>query len=286
MENPQNRKDKVFEKFTWTITNFSTIDSKKLSSDTFYLDGHKWKITIYPKANKGKSLSIYLDHRCSFTLEQYYSGYRSYISLDELWNSSLGFIVNDTCIIEVHILVEDEKQIDESLRNIDNKLGELGDFKGIGKVKRDFIPLLEEVCSRYPSLIKNKKRKSQEFIEWAFTALGRVLHFLNTKKVRDMDHNACRYLQSLWEEVEIFGFDLSWLKPHVQSALDMETRVEKVLAMKRLEENVTQKLAILEMESKDSEMIEAKVDLVAARIDLEESFEQFDLDAELGYGKL
>ncbi|XP_047175868.1 uncharacterized protein LOC124843221 [Vigna umbellata] len=237
-------------------------------------------------------------------------GFPYYISLDELCDSSLGFILNDTCIIEAHILVhilvhilEHEKQVDESDRNIDNKLVESienhspmetistssfveVDFRGMGKVEKDFIPLLEDVCSRYPLLLDNKKWRSQKFIEWALTALGRVLYFLDSKKVRDMDDDACNHLQTLWEELETFGFDLTWLKPHVQSALGMKTRVERVLEIKRLEQNVTS----LEEKTKAmrTNMIEAEVNLEITRRDLfkaKEDFENCDLDSELGYGK-
>ncbi|BAT96495.1 hypothetical protein VIGAN_08344500 [Vigna angularis var. angularis] len=91
------------------------------------------------------------------------------------------------------------------------------DFRGIGKVEKDFIPLLEEVCSRYPSLVDIRKKRSQIFTQWSFTALGRVFHFLNTKRVRDM-----------------------------QSFPNFKPHVDRVLEMKRLEKNVT----ILDMEVK------------------------------------
>ncbi|KOM40450.1 hypothetical protein LR48_Vigan04g064800 [Vigna angularis] len=166
-----------------------------------------------------------------------------------------------------------------------SSFGEAVDFRGIGKVDKNFIPLLEEVCSWYPSLIDSKKNRSQRFTEWAFTALGRVLHFLNTKKLREMDHDAYNNLQILWEEVETFGFDLEWLIPHVQFALGVKTHVERALEVKRLEENVT----ILEMEAMTSrtKMIEAMVNLRRTRRDLvktKDGFEECDLDAELGYG--
>ncbi|QCE05319.1 MATH domain and coiled-coil domain-containing protein At3g58370-like [Vigna unguiculata] len=355
MEN-QNTKDKVFEKFTWTIiTNFSTLDSKKLYSDTFSLDGHKWRVVIYPKGNKVKCLSIYLngggvatmphgwekfanfklilinqfDHKMNVTGETSHTfnskevswGFPSFIPLDELLDSSRGFLLNDSCIIEVHILVqqsEHEKEVDESLKNVDNKLVkgienvsskemistssivEMVDFRGIGKVEKHFVPLLEEVCSLYPSLIHSKQKKSQRFTEWAFTALGRVLHFLNTKKVRNMDDESCNHLQTLWEEVETFGFDLAWLKPHVESALGMKTRVEKVVEVKRLEENVItlkenvesleENVTTLEEKTKTlrRKIIEAEVNLEMAKRDLEKAkkgSEECDLDVELGYGK-
>ncbi|KAG2403510.1 uncharacterized protein HKW66_Vig0187970 [Vigna angularis] len=98
-----------------------------------------------------------------------------------------------------------------------SSLGEVMDFRGIGKVEKDFIPLLEEVCSRYPSLVDIRKKRSQIFTQWSFTALGRVFHFLNTKRVRDM-----------------------------QSFPNFKPHVDRVLEMKRLEKNVT----ILDMEVK------------------------------------
>lgn len=88
----ENAKDKIFEKFTWRIRNFSTLDSKPLYSEEFFLDNHTWclieeflsiiyvalwldfhlffnkfrnfifrSILIYPKGNKVAYLSIYLD---------------------------------------------------------------------------------------------------------------------------------------------------------------------------------------------------------------------------------
>jgi len=54
------------------------------------------------------------------------------------------------------------------------------------------------------------------FIEYAFRALGRVLHFLKNKKIKDMDIDACNHLQILWDELlEQFRFDLIWLELHV-----------------------------------------------------------------------
>jgi len=208
-------------------------------------------------------------------------GYASFIRLDELSGSSGGFIVNDTCIIEVDMLIH--KPEHEKLVHQSTSFGEVVDFKGIGKLDKIFVPLLEEVCSRHPLLIHSMKKRSQRFSEWGFTALGRVLHFLKTKKVRDMDDESCNHLQTLWEELETFGFDLVWLKPHVQSALGMKTHVERVLEIERLKEN----LSTLEIETKTlrTKMIEAEVNLEIARRDLlKEGFEECNLDVELGYG--
>ncbi|KAK7278782.1 hypothetical protein RJT34_23818 [Clitoria ternatea] len=64
MEN-QRENDKTFEKFTWKIERFSKLDSKKLYSESFFIDGHTWRIgiRILPKG-KGlchQYLSIYLN---------------------------------------------------------------------------------------------------------------------------------------------------------------------------------------------------------------------------------
>ena len=105
-------------------------------------------------------------------------GFPKFIHLDELNDSSSGFMVNDTCIIEVQILVsksEQENQVDQQVNKIDDNhdidkpikhtdiflpketfptsFGELVDFQGLGKIEQAFVPLLEEVFSRHPSLI-------------------------------------------------------------------------------------------------------------------------------------
>ncbi|XP_027934532.1 uncharacterized protein LOC114189995 [Vigna unguiculata] len=243
----------------------------------------------------------------SFNLGQ--DGFTSHISLGDRY----GFIVNGVCIIEVHMQVDesgrkiDDDKVVESIENVSpeemistSSFGEVVDFRDIGKVEKDFVPLLEQACSRYPSLIDIKKRKSRRFSEWGFTALGRVLHFLNTKKVRDMDDDTCNHLQALWEELEAFGFDLAWLKPHVEYALGMKNRVEKVLEVKKLEESVNvlkknvntlkENVTTLEERTKASrtKMIDAEIKLEKTKRDLEKAkkgFEECDLDAEMGYGK-
>ncbi|XP_054792391.1 MATH domain and coiled-coil domain-containing protein At3g58270-like isoform X5 [Prosopis cineraria] len=167
-----------------------------------------------------------------------------------------------------------------------NPMDELVDFWGLGKIENVFVPLLEEVCSKHSSLIECQRKRSQRFVEWAFTSLGRVLHFLKTKRVKDMNDEACEHLQILGEELETFRFDLSWLEPHVQSALGMKNYLEKAMRVKKLRENVS----ALEMEMKrlKAKLAAAEIDLEIAKRDLvqaEEGFEEKDLDAELGYGR-
>ncbi|XP_061364546.1 MATH domain and coiled-coil domain-containing protein At3g58340-like, partial [Gastrolobium bilobum] len=232
-------------------------------------------------------------------------GIKSFIPLVELWDPSRGFIVNDTCIIKVEFSVnksEDEKQLDqavsktdvradsprvcarERIESSDNTLneeiysasyGELIDFRGLAKIEKAFVPLLEEVCSRHPSLIQCLQKRTRKFIEWAFTALGRVLHFLKTKKVKDMNDDACKHLQILWEELEICRFELTWLEPHVQSALDTKSYIERAKLVEKRKLNVES----LKIEKK---RLKEKIEIA-----IKDSVEaEASLDAELGYGEI
>ncbi|XP_015951335.1 MATH domain and coiled-coil domain-containing protein At3g58370-like [Arachis duranensis] len=236
-------------------------------------------------------------------------GYTLFIPLADFYDHSKGFIVDDTCIIEAKISVSNQelkKKVDEAappasvqvpakpIEHADNpssmdmctiSIDELVDFRGLGKIEKSFVPLLDEVCAKHPSVIECQKKRSRRFSEWAFAALGRVLHFLKTKKVRDMDEEACSHLQILWEELETFRFDLTWLEPHVQSALGMKFYMDRCTKVKRVKENV----AALEMEMKKLKAMVAavEIDLETARSELvkvEEGFEERDLDGELGYG--
>ncbi|KAJ1432889.1 TRAF-like [Sesbania bispinosa] len=343
MEKQPTKDNKTFEKFRWTIQNFSKLDSKKLYSETFFLCGHPWRIILFPKGNNANSLSIYLDAGDLANLPKNWSrvtdfklalinqllpktrtirketdhefnarepdwGYKEFIPLDEL--RGFGFIVNDTCIIEAEIcVIKSEPEVDQAVSKAlvsaaavssepieltDNPLskeisppsiGELVDFKGLGKIEKAFVPLLEEVFSWHPSLIDCQIKRTHRFKEWAFTSLGRVLHFLKTKKVKDMNESAFSDLKILWEELETCKFNLSWLEPHIQSALGMKSYIDRVEQVKRMKENVV--ALDRETEKLKEKLVAAVIDLEIARKDLvkaEESLEERDLDAELGYG--
>ena len=164
---------------------------------------------------------------------------------------------------------------------------ELVDFMGLAKIDKDFVPLIEEVCSWHPKLIECQQKKSGTYNHWAFTALGRVLHFLKTRKAKDMTENACQQLQVLWEELETFRFDLAWLKPRVENALNMKNYTQRVERVKRLKDKV--KASERKMESLSAELNVESVNLEVAKKELgkakeEEDFEGRNLDTELGYG--
>ncbi|XP_050386990.1 uncharacterized protein LOC126803242 isoform X2 [Argentina anserina] len=180
--------------------------------------------------------------------------------------------------------------VDDSDEDPSNPVGELIDFRGLGKIDKAFVPLLEEVCSWHPSLISCQKKRSRMFSEWAFTALGRVLYFLNTAKVKDMmedscEHGPCEHLHVLWEEVQTFRFDLSWLEPFVQSALGMKKFGEREGVLQKLREDVD----ALETEIKGlrERLAVTEVALGVAKRDLtkaEKSFSKAYMNSKLGYG--
>ncbi|KNA18760.1 hypothetical protein SOVF_067780 isoform B [Spinacia oleracea] len=126
-------------KFTWTIENFSRINTKKHYSDAFAVGGYKWRILIFPKGNNVDYLSMYLDvadspalpygwsRYAAFSLlvvnqaHQKYSirketqhqfnaresdwGFTSFMPLSDVYDPSRGYLVNDTLVIEAEVAV-------------------------------------------------------------------------------------------------------------------------------------------------------------------------------------
>lgn len=275
----------IFEKFTWKIENFSRLNVDKLYSEPFVLSGYPWRILLFPKGKSGavNQLPIYLEamkttnmsegwkrdvkfkfavfnqaeanrtitketsHEFSASQDDW--GFPSLISLTELLDPGRGFIVNDTCIIGVEIFFRKsthEKRINQTV-NITTSL----------------------------------TFGSQTDTELVFAALGRVLYFLKTRKARDMNEQACKDLQVLWEELAKFKFDITWLESHVRSALGIKRYVEKALEAEKLKES----MVVLELE-----MERLKVKSVAAEMNLDverdllksKGFKELDLDSELG----
>ncbi|XP_057430738.1 MATH domain and coiled-coil domain-containing protein At3g58200-like isoform X2 [Lotus japonicus] len=234
-----------------------------------------------------KTITKGYEHQFSESRPDY--GCHDFIPLVEFNNASSGFIVNDTCIVEVEIAVRKHEHVNQVDPAVCSEIiehvasdGEVVDFKSFGKIEKAFIPLLDEVCSLHPSLIDCQQKRSRRFTEWAFTALGQVLHFLKSRKVKDMNADACSHLQALWEKLQTFNFELTWLQPHIRSALSMKSYIEKAQELKTMKEN----LATLEMETKSlkEKIFTAEVDLEIARRHLAKGLEERDLDAELAYG--
>lgn len=227
------------------------------------------------------------------------------MDLNILENPSNGFISNDVCIVEVEFYVvkpdgfdpvsdhlsypsylpNESKQIPSNEPKVEDE-NDLVNFKDLGQIERPFVPLLDEVCSWHPSLLDCKNNRSRRFTEWAFNSLGQVLQFLKDKKWKDMNDEACEQLRRLWEELEISGLDLSWLETTVKSALKMKGYEEKIEKVKKLKQN----LETLEIEMKElkEKLCDTEQSVEMIRNDLEnveEGFEEKDLDGEIGYGK-
>ncbi|WKA01629.1 hypothetical protein VitviT2T_019900 [Vitis vinifera] len=135
----QTVEDPPSARFTWTIENFSRLNTKKLYSDVFYVGGYKWRVLIFPKGNNVDHLSMYLDVADSATLPYGWSryaqfslavinqihnkftirkdtqhqfnaresdwGFTSFMPLGELYDPARGYLVNDTCIVEADVAV-------------------------------------------------------------------------------------------------------------------------------------------------------------------------------------
>ncbi|XLU82634.1 hypothetical protein S245_006054, partial [Arachis hypogaea] len=188
------------------------------------LDSHRIGNYGYGKYNREKLPSF--DRRQFLTLFNFHEN---------------GYLMDDTCTIIAEASVK-KHGTDHShliMKGIMSSF-ELVDFRDLCKVEKRFVQLLEEACSYHPILIENQKKRNRtkKFIEWSFTALGRVLHFLDTTSVENMNDDACNELQNLWEELKTFGFDdLTWLELHVLDALSMRTHMEVDLHAAKMEES-------------------------------------------------
>ncbi|KAJ4979070.1 hypothetical protein NE237_009850 [Protea cynaroides] len=131
--------DPPLSRFTWTIENFSRLNTKKHYSDIFYVGGYKWRVLIFPKGNNVDHLSMYLDVADSANLPYGWSryaqfslavvnqihskytvrkdtqhqfnaresdwGFTSFMPLSELYDPGRGYLANDTVIVEAEVAV-------------------------------------------------------------------------------------------------------------------------------------------------------------------------------------
>ncbi|XP_058749061.1 ubiquitin C-terminal hydrolase 13-like isoform X2 [Vicia villosa] len=138
-------------RFTWRIDGFSQLTEKRLYSDVFEVGGYKWRVLIFPKGNNVDCLSIYLDAADSSGLpdgwtrfarfclgvvsqvhtkysrrkDSYHQfnkhrsdwGFTSFMPLNEFYDPSRGYLVNDTLVIEVDVICDaNENDTAEHLR--------------------------------------------------------------------------------------------------------------------------------------------------------------------------
>jgi ubiquitin carboxyl-terminal hydrolase 7 len=74
----QSVDDPPSARFTWTIENFTRLNTKKQYSEIFLVGGYKWRVLIFPKGNNVEHLSMYLDVADSATLPYGWSRYAQF----------------------------------------------------------------------------------------------------------------------------------------------------------------------------------------------------------------
>ncbi|CAI7812546.1 unnamed protein product [Closterium sp. NIES-53] len=133
--------DPLSRTFRWQIDNFSKVTERKIySKPNFAVGGYNWRLLIFPRGNtQAEQLSVYLDvadaqtlppgwtksaHFVLCLINQYdrkmnvrrdtshqFSaresdwGFTSFMSLQDLYDPSKGFLVNDTVILEAEVNV-------------------------------------------------------------------------------------------------------------------------------------------------------------------------------------
>ena len=197
-------------------------------------------------------------------------GFESFMELTKLHDPEEGFIVNDACLVGAEVFVyksTNEKQVNQLL----------ADECNAGHMEVE-VPL-----AAVPKVVCDEPTKQADDAELVSAALGRVLYFLKTRKVKDMNEQACMELQVLWDELNQFKFDLTWLEPQVRSALGMKNYVEKTLQVEKLKEKKV--VLKLEMEKINAKLAAAELSLEVERDFLkEQGIKERNLESELGSG--
>jgi hypothetical protein len=180
-------------------------------------------------------------------------GFNSFMNFTWLSNPEYGYIVKDTCIVGAEVFVSKssrEKQVNQGVN-----------------------------LTVSPVSIEPTKKVNAEL--W-YAALGRVVNFLETTKVKDMmNDKTCKELQVLWDKLKKFKIDLSWLEPQVQAALGMKNYAEKALQVEKLKENMA--VSELETERLKAKLAAAKVNLGIERDLLKaKGIKERDLDSAFG----
>lgn len=278
----------------------------------------KFKLLVFNQINANMTITRETNHELNASQKNW--GFHTFTSLAQLHDPNNGFIVKDVCIVGAEVLVckvTHESKVNQEAnlavflssesQNVHTEL-EVRNLQTISQVSTlvctkptkhtdlelfspsiekimDFssVERLEEIYSHNPSLIESQPKKSRVITDLAFAALGRVFYFLKTRKVKDMNDQACKDLQVLWDELEKFRFDVTWLEPHVQSALGMKSYVEKALEVEKLKENVV--ALVLETERLKAKLLTAEVNLdIERRLLKAKGFTEIDLNSELGCG--
>ncbi|KAH7522736.1 hypothetical protein FEM48_Zijuj07G0170100 [Ziziphus jujuba var. spinosa] len=148
--------------FTWEIKNFSKLNELRYYSQVFNVEGVDWSLVIYPNGtNKNamdESFSLYMslaDWKSHPTKKPVYAeyrlraldqvngnkwfkyqaidnsyGYSKFMRLKDLYEASKGFIVNDTLIVEVDLLIISVTKVSSNVEHDQNGTKQKHDQNG------------------------------------------------------------------------------------------------------------------------------------------------------------
>ncbi|XP_045794341.1 MATH domain and coiled-coil domain-containing protein At3g58370-like [Trifolium pratense] len=245
----------------------------------------KYKLVIFNQLNSNRTISE--EGKQDFNAaEGGVWGFPSFMTLTELHDPEMGFIVKDACIIGAEVFVF-KSTLEKPMNRAASFTISVASGNQNGDVEVE-VPMPNpevqdpklETISPVSTHIDAESRKFNDLV---FAALGRVLYFLKTRKVKDMNDQACKELQIFWDELKKFKIDLTWLEPQVQSALGMKSFVEKALQVENLKENIV----VIELEA---DRLKAKLAAAEVSLDVErdllkaKDIKERDLDSELGSG--
>ncbi|CAK8544217.1 unnamed protein product [Lathyrus sativus] len=295
----------IFEKFTWKVENFSRL--KKVYYEYFVLGGYPWRICLNPVGPFREGLGIFLEavetdnmsegwnrdvkfklllfnqvnanitvtkeFHHEFNEKEKVKGAFGFMKTRQLRYPE-NFVVNDVCIVGAEVLVcksTHEKQVYQTV----NLISSLTFGSQVGHMEA-------EVIGQNPSTVSIEPTKDSN-VESMFAGFRRVLYFLQTKKVKDMNQKGCKELRVLWDEVKKFKFDLTWLMAHVQYALGMQGFVEKAVEVEKLKDT----LLVLELETTriKEKLVRAEISLDVEREVLKaKGVKEIGLTCDLGCG--
>ncbi|KAM7481678.1 hypothetical protein LguiB_006261 [Lonicera macranthoides] len=137
MKSPSIRDETNTDLFTWKIEKFSSLKDQKYCSNIFVIGGYTWNLLFYPKGNlmagysslfletdsvvQNPNRRLYAEFKLRIksqlksTIEEHTTsncfcssekswGFSQFISLENLNDTSKGFQVNDSIILEVEII--------------------------------------------------------------------------------------------------------------------------------------------------------------------------------------
>ncbi|KAG7561306.1 MATH/TRAF domain [Arabidopsis thaliana x Arabidopsis arenosa] len=241
------------KKFTWVIKNFSSLQSEKIYSDQFVIDGCRWRLLAFPKGNSIKSdhLSLYLEVAESeslpcgwrrhaqffFTIVNHIPGkfsqrketthwfcekvpdwgFTNMFPLNELKAKDSGFLVNG----DLKIIVEIEVLEVIGLLNVSESMMDVNGFHVLPsqvKYVKSLFEIHPDIASKFR--IKNQYLKTG-YMNVLLSLIETVRRSPKEISKADLD-DAYVALESLTD----YGFKLDWLKKNLDQVSEKKEKEE------------------------------------------------------------